>query len=204
MKTIVIGLGNPILGDDGAGWKVVDVLRTGLPEGIEIDFLAGGGLSVMERLVGYDRAIIVDTLIPAQAPKEVFQIFSLESLPNPFLGHLGSAHETNLMTALAVGRSLGAYLPDRVTVVGIESPDVYDFGRISQSRNWSCHSWRSPGCIGNSTILILVCIFVWSLQPQSVSSSRILRGEEKAYDIQKLESEDHQSISIWRELCAGF
>jgi hydrogenase maturation protease len=128
LKTIVIGLGNPILGDDGAGWKVVEELKASLPEGIDIDALAGGGLSLMERLVGYDHAIIVDTLNTGEGTKGKIWVFSLQSLPNPFLGHLGSAHETNLMTALDVGRSLGAHLPDRVTVVGIESPGVYDFG----------------------------------------------------------------------------
>ena len=127
MKTIVIGLGNPILGDDGAGWKVVEALQNNLPTNIDVDCLAGGGLSVMERLVGYDRAVIVDTLNTGQREKGSIKVFSLESLPNPFLGHLGSAHETNLMTALEVGRSLGAHLPDTLTVVGIESPDVFDF-----------------------------------------------------------------------------
>jgi Ni,Fe-hydrogenase maturation factor len=28
MKTIVIGLGNPILGDDGVGWKVAEEVKT--------------------------------------------------------------------------------------------------------------------------------------------------------------------------------
>ena len=127
MKTIVIGLGNPILGDDGAGWKVVEMLQNDLPEDIEVDFLAGGGLSVMERLVGFDRAVIVDAMNTGRSPKGSITVFSLKDLPNPFLGHLGSAHETNLLTALEVGQSLGAHLPDQVTVVGIESPDVYDF-----------------------------------------------------------------------------
>jgi hydrogenase maturation protease len=126
-KTIVIGLGNPILGDDGAGWKVAEFLRDRLPPGIEVDFLAGGGLSVMERLVGFDRAVIVDALNTATVAKGQVQVFALESLSNPFLGHLGSAHETNLQTALNLGRSLGAHLPTCVMVVGVESPDVYDF-----------------------------------------------------------------------------
>ncbi len=127
MKTIVIGLGNPILGDDGAGWRVVAALQNRLPGGIEVDTLAGGGLSVMERLVGYDRAVIVDTLNTGRGVKGSIKVCSLESLPNPFLGHLGSAHETSLMTALDVGRSLSAHLPGQVIVVGIESPDVFDF-----------------------------------------------------------------------------
>jgi hydrogenase maturation protease len=126
-KTIVIGLGNPILGDDGAGWKVIEFLAGQLPPDIEVDCLAGGGLSVMERLVGFDRAIIVDALNTGKVAQGGVQVFSLEELSNPFLGHLGSAHETNLQTALELGRRLGAHLPEKVWIVGIESLDIYDF-----------------------------------------------------------------------------
>ncbi len=125
---LVIGLGNPLLGDDGVGWKVVEALQPQLAQaGIEIDLLAGGGLSLMERLIGYGSAIIVDSIYTGRQPKGTVTIFPLEALENPFAGHTGSAHETNLATALAMGRKLGAVLPERVMIVAIESPDIYDF-----------------------------------------------------------------------------
>ncbi len=125
---IVIGLGNPLLGDDGVGWKVVEALQPRLAQaGIETDLLAGGGLSLMERLVGYGSTIIVDSIYTGRQPKGTVTVFPLEALENPFAGHTGSAHETNLATALAMGRKLGAVLPDRVMIVAIESPDIYDF-----------------------------------------------------------------------------
>lgn len=126
-KIILIGLGNPILGDDGAGWKVVEFLAGQIPADIEVDTLAGGGLSVMERLVGFDQVIIVDAINTGKVSKGCVQVFPLEELSNPFLGHLGSAHETNLQTALELGRRLGVHLPEKVMVVGIESLDVFDF-----------------------------------------------------------------------------
>ncbi len=125
---IVIGLGNPFLGDDGVGWKVVDSLGPHLAQsGIETDLLAGGGLSLMERLVGYGNAIIVDSIYTGRQPKGKVTVFPLEALENPFAGHTGSAHETNLLTALEVGRRLGVSLPEQVMIVAIESPDIYDF-----------------------------------------------------------------------------
>jgi len=51
----------------------------------------------------------------------------LADLPNPFAGHFGSAHETSLITAMQLGRSLKVHLPERVMIVAIESPYVYDF-----------------------------------------------------------------------------
>jgi hydrogenase maturation protease len=127
-KLIVLGLGNPLLGDDGVGWVVVQALESQLEEAdIETDLLAGGGLSLMERLVGYTAAIIVDSIYTGSAPPGTVRTFPLEALENPFAGHTGSAHETNLLTALEMGRSLGVALPEQVMIVAIESPDIYDF-----------------------------------------------------------------------------
>jgi hydrogenase maturation protease len=202
LRTLVLGLGNPIRGDDGVGWRVVEAVQNNLPkvktasrsegkaeeeeredpqpgvppgerkkgepdpevppgerekgdpkpdvppgerkredphptlpqgerekkEQIEVDTLAGGGLNLMERLVGYDRAILVDAIQGGNEPGSV-QVFQLEALENPSAGHLGSTHETNLLTALAIGRSLGAHLPPvgGVMVVAVEAQPVFEF-----------------------------------------------------------------------------
>jgi hydrogenase maturation protease len=81
----------------------------------------------MERLIGYDEAILIDAIDLKRGPIGAVYQFDLDELPNQFAGHVASAHETNLQTALQVGRTLGAALPDRVTVIAIESPHVYNF-----------------------------------------------------------------------------
>lgn len=133
MKTLVVGLGNPILGDDGVGWKVADEVERrlsslqSLTSNIEVDCVALGGLSLMERLLGCKRAIIIDSIGTGQrAPGEVYH-FDLDELYDPTSGHTTAAHNMSLMTAMKMGRSLGADLPQRVTVVAVESPYTYDF-----------------------------------------------------------------------------
>jgi hydrogenase maturation protease len=140
MKTLVVGLGNPILGDDGVGWKVAEEVETQLSNlqpptsnfqpltsDIDIDCVALGGLSLMERLVGYERAIVIDSIDTGQrAPGEVYH-FDLDDLYDPTSGHTTAAHDMSLMTAMKMGRSLGANLPKRVTVVAVESPYTYHF-----------------------------------------------------------------------------
>ena len=132
MKTIIVGLGNPILGDDGAGWHVAEAVQNHLQQsgsgrGVEVVQLSLGGLSLMEHLVGFEQAIIVDAMNLEIGETGCVYCFPLEELPNPSSGHMGSAHDTSLMTALEMGRKMGAELPDNVIVVGIESPYVYDF-----------------------------------------------------------------------------
>jgi len=128
MTTLVLGLGNPLLGDDGVGWRVAEQVREHITKpGIEIDFHAGGGLSLMERLIGYTRAIIIDAINTGKNPQGTVSSFRLEDLPDSASSHLASAHETTLQTALQVGRKMGATLPSEIIIVAIESQAVYDF-----------------------------------------------------------------------------
>ena len=129
MKTLVIGLGNPILGDDGVGWKVAEELKSStnhqLP--VEIDTAALGGLSLMERLLGYERVIIVDSMETGDSPIGSVSFFPLASLPDPMAGHSASTHDATLMTALRTAEELGADIPKQVDIVAIEANNVYDF-----------------------------------------------------------------------------
>ncbi len=146
MRTIVIGLGNPILGDDGVGWKVAQAVlqrnetesRFSLlqPAGckemhhpcpVEVECVSLGGLSLMERLIGYDRAILIDAMQTGQRPVGTVHVCTLEDLPNPSAGHSTSAHDTSLMTALEIGRRMGLHLPSQIDVVAIEAEQVYNF-----------------------------------------------------------------------------
>lgn len=128
---IVIGLGNPILGDDGVGWRVTEEVGRLLEDraaGPDLDRLAVGGLALMERLEGYDHAVIVDASQSGEVPIGTVRRLRLDELADPTAGHTTSAHDVSLATALAAGRALGAHLPDRIDLVVVEIPQSYDFG----------------------------------------------------------------------------
>jgi len=128
MKTIVVGLGNPILGDDGVGWKVADEVMRHLPGDAPVDVvcLSVGGISLMEHLTGYDHAIIIDAFA-TDAPVGSISVLRLDQLPNYSAFHTTSSHDTSLQNAMELGRSMGAYLPDDVMIVGITTKPVFDF-----------------------------------------------------------------------------
>ncbi len=132
-KILVIGLGNPILGDDGVGWVVARNVETSLGvsanRNVEVDCLALGGLSLMERMIGYQRVILIDSLNTGQRPQGSVITFTLEDLVDLTHGHASAAHDTSLKTALSVGRKLDASLPadESVYVVAVEAQHVYDF-----------------------------------------------------------------------------
>lgn len=134
--TLVVGLGNPILSDDGVGWRVADALELRLADDevaraalgeVEIDRLAVGGLQLMERLVGYDRVVLADAIIDGSLPGTIWTK-PLADVTSRLAGHLDSAHDVPLSAALAAGSTLGARLPAEVTVVGVAVSRVNEFG----------------------------------------------------------------------------
>ncbi len=80
----------------------------------------------MERLIGYQRAILIDAFISDQEEGSIL-VSKLEELPNYSAFHLTSAHDMSLQNALEMGRRLGADLPEEMTVVGVSASHVYDF-----------------------------------------------------------------------------
>jgi hydrogenase maturation protease len=126
-KTLVVGLGNPWRGDDSIGLHVAQQLRSRLARwpGVEVAEDYCGGLRLMERMIGFDRAIVVDAIASGAAPGTV-QLLGLAALATR---HSASAHDVDFGTALAVGRRAGAVLPapEDIRVVAIEAADCLIF-----------------------------------------------------------------------------
>lgn len=127
MKTLVLGLGNPVLTDDGVGFAVVEEVRKRLPTAdVTVSQASVGGLSLLELVVGYDRVVIVDAIrTPGGTPGEVHQLS-----PDEFRGSIraASTHDVDLATALELGRQLGMEIPDEMVILAIEAADVESFG----------------------------------------------------------------------------
>jgi len=126
MKTLILGLGNPILGDDRVGLKVAALVRQCLPPDstIEVDEDYWGGLRLMERLVGYDRAIIVDAICTGAHPPGTVLRLGPDDIAAQ---HTASAHDVNLPTALRLAAALNLKMPEDIRIIGIEADNVLEF-----------------------------------------------------------------------------
>jgi hydrogenase maturation protease len=135
MKTLIIGLGNPILGDDGVGWKIAQAVEQKLPpsvlgpSSVSVECLALAGIALMEHMLGYERVILIDSLNTGKYAQGEIVTFSLDSMADLTYGHSASAHDLSLKNALKMGRQMGADLPadENVTIVAVEAAHVYDF-----------------------------------------------------------------------------
>jgi hydrogenase maturation protease len=133
MKTIVVGLGNPILTDDGVGVKVAyeveAMLGEDIPDKLTITEASVGGLRLMELLEGYDRAIIIDAIQTNNGHQPgTITTLSLDDLRNISpTQHSASAHDTSLVTALDMGCRMGLSLPSKVSIYAIEVENILEF-----------------------------------------------------------------------------
>ena len=128
MRNLVLGLGNPLVTDDSVGLRVAAELKSLLAgrTDVEVDEDYWGGLRLMERMVGFDRAIIIDAIITGAPPGTIHHL-TPDSIPTQ---RSASAHDVNLPTALAFGRQAGLQLPNNedIFLIGIEAEDIVNFG----------------------------------------------------------------------------
>lgn len=126
MKTLILGLGNPILGDDSAGLKVAELVRRRMvPDpSIEVSEDYSGGLRLMERMIGYDQVIIVDAICTGAFPPGSMLYLKPDDIPTQ---HTTSTHDINLPTALQLAATLNLKMPERIRIIAIEAENVLDF-----------------------------------------------------------------------------
>ena len=129
MKTLVLGLGNPILTDDGVGIHVVrQASMLWDANGVTFSEACVGGLRLLDFLAGYDRVVLVDAIVTPDGQPGDISCLGLRELQASL--HSGCTHDLSLSGALALGRGLGMPLPDdeQIVIVAVEAGDVLTFG----------------------------------------------------------------------------
>ncbi len=127
MKTLVLGLGNEILRDDGVGIAVVREMgrRVNRP-GLDFEVASVSGLNVLDLVSGYDKVIVVDSIRTGRgAPGDLYS-FGLEELEGT--GCMSSPHAVNFAAAFELGRMLGLAMPGVVRIYAVEVEDNTTFG----------------------------------------------------------------------------
>jgi hydrogenase maturation protease len=126
MKTLVLGLGNTILRDDGVGVYVARSLRERLAGLADVGEAELAGFDLIERLKGYERAIIVDAIqLDGETPGTVFR---LRPDDMRITARLASFHDIDLVTALELGRRLRLAMPDDILIYAVQAEDARTLG----------------------------------------------------------------------------
>jgi hydrogenase maturation protease len=119
-------MGNPLLSDDGVGLSVAAELKSRLDQS-DVTVMETGmaGLSLLDLLVGYDRAIVIDAIQTVDG--KAGQIYRLDPEAFDATRRTASPHDVNFTTALELGKKLGLALPQQIIIFAIEASDVSTF-----------------------------------------------------------------------------
>jgi hydrogenase maturation protease len=124
--TLMLALGNPLRGDDGAGAAVLEGLRRRTGVADRVDLLDGGtaGLETILLMQGYTRVVIVDAARMGKEAGEWVRFTPAEvRLDAGDEWSYGTVHDAGLAEALSLGEALGV-LPQEIVIIGIEPQSI--------------------------------------------------------------------------------
>jgi len=111
-RAVVIGIGNPLRGDDGAGPAVVTALAGGLPPAVAALACDGAPDRILAAFEGAAAAWLVDAAEAGTAgPPGTLARFDVAGAPLPALGTRASTHQMPLAETIELARALGALPP---------------------------------------------------------------------------------------------
>ncbi|MBZ0257514.1 hydrogenase maturation protease [bacterium] len=127
MKTLVLGLGNDLIADDGVGIEAARQLRVLLADApdVEVHECSLCGIALLEELMDYDRVILIDAVKTGAVPVGEITKLRLEDLgvvlaPSP--------HYAGLPELLALANELQLDFPKEFIIYSIEVEDPYTIG----------------------------------------------------------------------------
>lgn len=129
-RTVLIGIGNPLLRDDGAGVHTARAIKELLKESnwLKVDVVESSvaGLELIDLLEGYGKAIIIDSMKTERFPSGQVHKLNVEELSDsddPLNIHL-----MGIRGILELGKKIGIDLPDSISIYAIEVSDTTTFG----------------------------------------------------------------------------
>jgi hydrogenase maturation protease len=129
MKTIILGIGNTLLSDEGVGIHVLDALaKTALPQEGVVDLIDGGTLSftLAVTIEEADSLIVVDAA-QLKSPPGTLRLFQGEDMDNFLRGNRkSSVHEVGLTDLMAIAQ-LTERWPQKRALIAIQ-PEKLDWG----------------------------------------------------------------------------
>ncbi len=121
---VVLGLGNPLMADEGIGVHLVERLLESADRYPAVDFVdAGtGGLSILYLIEDRRKAILIDCAFMDEPPGTIRRFTPEEVQSVKVLAHQ-SLHEADLMQIIALARQLGQ-APGAIVIFGIQPERV--------------------------------------------------------------------------------
>ncbi len=125
-RTLVIGVGSPLMTDDGLGLHALERLRAETDVGPEVELLDGGtwGMNLLPYVEDAERVLLIDAIRRGGAPGALV-VLERDELPLWFEARL-SPHQVDMRDVLALAELRGT-LPADTVAIGLE-PERVELG----------------------------------------------------------------------------
>lgn len=122
--TLILGIGNSLLTDEGVGIHIVDALKSRYPGLPGVTCVDGGTLSftLAELIASHDRLIVADAARTGSAPGTV-SCFEGGEMDRYLSGNRQSVHEVGLSDLLDIARLTESY-PGKRALIGVEPQNL--------------------------------------------------------------------------------
>ena len=125
MRTLVLGIGNSILGDDGVGVRVAQAVASKIKDdSIDVMDVNVDGLNLFDFFLGYDRLVVIDAIVTEDG--EIGEIYRLkpEQIYIPSGSNISPHHYTLASTIEIGNRLFPREIPQDVVVFAINTEDA--------------------------------------------------------------------------------
>jgi hydrogenase maturation protease len=125
VKILILGLGNPILSDDGIGIKIAKELLSYVdPQKVEIKEASVGGMGLIDLIEGYKKVIIIDSIKTEKG--KVGQVYNL-NVDDLHTSRLSFPHNISFAAAIKLAKKIGLKMPDEIKIYAVEVEDNFTF-----------------------------------------------------------------------------
>lgn len=129
-EALVIGLGNPIMADDGLGIAALERLREGWTLPPSVRLVDGGtwGMNLLPLIEDAAEVLLLDAIDSGGSPGEL-AVLEREQVPR-YLGFKLSPHQVDLREVLALAELRGC-LPGKLVAMGLQPARIEMFAGLS-------------------------------------------------------------------------
>ena len=121
MKTLVLGLGNTILCDDGVGIHIADYIKERCFD-TEVIEASAAGFRVVDEMIGFEKLILVDSIMTGKQPPGT--LYKLDPEDFKKTSHNASPHDISLFEAFKIVKEQDYQLPEEIVIYAVEVQDV--------------------------------------------------------------------------------
>mgnify|MGYP006287531197 CR=1 FL=1 len=117
MRTLILGLGNPILSDDGIGIKIARAIKKKM-KNVEVVEASAAGFRIVDQILGFDKLILIDAIQTKNSEPGTIHLLNTQDLKNA--RHSSSIHDISFFDALDIYKKNGESVPQEIIIYAIE------------------------------------------------------------------------------------